>query len=577
MRTGRSTGPRSPGVLLLTMTVAIAAVAALPCVGCNGNIGNGATGTGSSSGVAGGNLTGVGGAGNAGGTGNVPVPGQTCAQVGMDTGATTLRRLSNLEYQLTLQDLFKLTAPPALDGIPPDVDYEGFRTYAGIQTVSAQHLRAYIDRAHALADELMADTARRSAVLGCEPTASGCLRAFVTRFGKLAYRRPLETAELDSVVNRATADALDATDQFRFAIEVLLSSSNFLYRVEVGNAADAVATLTPIELASRLSFALWGRAPDAALLDQAATMLTTPEGLATVATTMLADSRAKIFYDAFFRQWLGFEGMQAPPNPPAGWTDALVPDMTRETQLVLGDFAWGSGNFMNVLTANYTRPTAALSSFYGLPAAAADGTAQFPATHARAGTGLLTHPALLAAKRDGDLIAMRGNWLRRTFLCRSLAIDPSVAEMLGDLLVGLTRVEIVKKRNTEAACRGCHAMIDPVGIGFVQFDHTGRFDSTINGSEYGVAAALPDAVASPGFNTLAELATKLQGMPEVSSCLATKVFIYTEGRDPVRADTCELESASKTFADNGNSFSAMLRGLVGSPSFRSRRAAGVTP
>ncbi len=325
MRTGRSTGPRSPGVLLMTMTVAIAAVAALPCAGCNGNIGNGATGPGSgASGVAGGNVTGVGGAGNAGGTGNVPVPGLTCAQVGADTGATTLRRLSNLEYQLTLQDLFKLAAPPALDGIPPDVDHEGFRTYVGIQTVSAQHLRAYIDRAHALADELMADTARRSAVLGCEPTASGCLRAFVTRFGKLAYRRPLETAELDAVVNRATADALDATDQFRFAIEVLLSSSNFLYRVEVGSAADAVATLTPTELASRLSFTLWGRAPDAALLDQAATTLTTPEGLATVATTMLADSRAKTFYDAFFRQWLGFEGMQAPPNPPAGWSDALL-------------------------------------------------------------------------------------------------------------------------------------------------------------------------------------------------------------------------------------------------------------
>ena len=105
--------------------------------------------------------------------------------------------------------------------------------------MSAQHLRAYIDRAHALADALMADATRRSRVLGCEPTASGCLRAFVGRFGKLAYRRPLETAELDTIVNRATADALDATDQFRFAIEVMLSASSFLYRVEIGERAPA--------------------------------------------------------------------------------------------------------------------------------------------------------------------------------------------------------------------------------------------------------------------------------------------------------------------------------------------------
>jgi hypothetical protein len=117
----------------------------------------------------------------------------------------------------------------------------------------------------------------------------------------------------------------------------------------------------------------------------------------------------------------------------------------------------------------------------------------------------------------------------------------------------------------EASCKGCHALIDPPGIGFVRFDQTGRYDATIDGSEYGVAAALPDAVASPGFNTLGELAAKLQAMPEVSACLATKVFVYAEGRDPVRADTCALESASKTFADNGNSFSAMLRGWWPAP------------
>ena len=79
----------------------------------------------------------------------------TCKEAGMDTGATVLRRLSNLEYQLTLQDLFQLPAAPGLDGIPPDVDQQGFRTYSAIQTVSAQHLRAYIGRAHALDEELM--------------------------------------------------------------------------------------------------------------------------------------------------------------------------------------------------------------------------------------------------------------------------------------------------------------------------------------------------------------------------------------------------------------------------------------
>ena len=68
----------------------------------------------------------------------------------MDTGAAVMRRLSNLEYQLTLQDLFQLTAPPALDGIPPDVDHDGFRTYADIQTrVGAAPARLHRSRARA--------------------------------------------------------------------------------------------------------------------------------------------------------------------------------------------------------------------------------------------------------------------------------------------------------------------------------------------------------------------------------------------------------------------------------------------
>jgi hypothetical protein len=578
--------PNSPRSLLLALGVAGACAAA-----CTGNIGGqqmsgggGVSGAGNTTG--GGNTTGAGnnvgtGTGNSVGTGTGNIGGptaETCAQVGMDTGAATLRRLSNLEYQLTLQDLFQLGAAPAVDSIPPDVDHHGFRTYAAIQSVSAQHLRAYIDRAHALADELMADTARRTRVLGCEPTASGCLRAFVGRFGRLAYRRPLETVEQDTIISRATADALDATDQFRFAIEVMLSAPSFLYRVEVGSAADAVATLGPYELASRLAFALWGRAPDAALLDQAASgALGTPAGLEAAAATMLADGRAKSYYQAFFRQWLGFEGITAPPNPPAAWSAPLLADMTRETSSVIDDFAWGQRDFLGVLTASYTRPTPALSTYFGVPAAAADGTATFPAGHARAGTGLLTHPSLLAAKRDGDLIAMRGNWLRSTFFCKTLTIDPNVAETLGEMLVGLTRVQIVQKRNTEATCKGCHALIDPIGIGFAQFDQTGRFDATLDPSIYGVAPALPDATANPGFTTVADLATKLQAMPEVTACLASKLFTYTEGREPVRADTCAVESATKGFAAGGNDFALMLKGLITAPSFRQRRAAGATP
>jgi hypothetical protein len=81
----------------------------------------------------------------------------------------------------------------------------------------------------------------------------------------------------------------------------------------------------------------------------------------------------------------------------------------------------------------------------------------------------------------------------------------------------------------------------------------------------------------PAFASLAELATKLRALPEVSPCLATKVFIYASGRDPALADSCAVQGASRAFNDGGQSFPALLKGLVTAPTFRLRRAAEVTP
>ncbi|MET0593423.1 MAG: DUF1592 domain-containing protein [Polyangiaceae bacterium] len=556
--------------------------------GTTGTGGSGASGAGGAStggaGGAGGSTGGAagssgaggssGGSGGAGGSGGGPTA--QCPTVGVNAAASVLRRLSTLEYQLTLQDLFQLTAPPSVENIPPDPAKDGFRTYSALQTVSAQHLRAYLDRAKTLADELLADTARRTKVLGCDIAATGCLKTAVTRLGKLAYRRPLETAEVDGVANRAIANALDATDQFRYAIESLLTSPSFLYRVEIGQGAD-LATLTPYELASRLSFALWGRGPSEDLMNRAAQgALDKPEGLAEVANTMLADPKARGFFEAFFGQWLGFETMRAPTVPPTGWNDALLGDMRQETSLVMGDFAWGGRNFLDVLTTSRTRVTPALATFYGLPAPAADGTLEIPASHVRAGTGLLTHPSLISAKSDGDSIAIRGNWLRKTFLCQHLEIPPDLADQIGEILVGLTRIQIVKKRNELAACKGCHGIIDPVGIGFSQFDSLGRFDKAFDMSVFGIAPALPDA-PSPAFSSIAELASKLRALPEVSACLSNRVFVYTQGRDPERNDACGVEGASQAFAGNGNNFASMLKGLVTAPTFRVRRAPAGAP
>jgi hypothetical protein len=534
---------------------------------------SGASGSSGASTGGAGNTTGTGGVGGtvagASGTGGVA----TCTDLDAnETAAGVLRRLTKLEYGLTLQDLFALSSPPNLEGIPDDNARDGFRTSAADQPVMDQQLlRAYLDRAKTLASELMTDSARRSTVLGCDPAATDCLPEFVARFGKLAFRRPLEQAEVDGITMRAMSVAADVNDRYRYAIESLLSSPSFLFRIEVGNTPEGLSTLDSYELAARLSFAVWGRGPSVELLDAAAAGdLDTPQGLAEHATSMLEDPKARVFFNAFFQQWLGYETLVAPPQTPTGWSDALLEDMKSETDRVTGDFAWGGGSFLDALTANTTNASSELADYFGLPAPASDGTVTFDAEHVRAASGLLTHPSLLSAKRDGDLIAIRGNWLRSTFLCEHLGL-PEDADTIGDLLVGLTRVEIVQMRNTEGACAGCHSMIDPIGVGFAAFDATGRFDETVDITEFGVAPGLPDA-ATPGFATIAELSQKLHEMPQVPACLAARTFLYVHGRTPSGSDGCAIERASRGFVDTDYNFPALLRGLIEAPAFRLRRA-----
>lgn len=542
--------------------------------GASGGTGGGTTGgTGGATGGAGG--TG-GAAGGAGGTGGTPSP--ECVGAAADTDANVLRRLSALEYQRTVQSLLKLSAPPPVDDLPADNERLGFRTFAEFQTMSPANLRAYLEKAGELADELFADDARRASVIGCELADAACLGTFVTSFGRLAYRRSLEQAELTAITTEATEQGVDAEDRFRFALEVLLSSPSFLYRVEIGSMAEGLSTLTSAELASRLSFALLGRGPSAALLDQAAAgALDTPEGLRTAAQAMLADPEAQTFFAAFFRQWFGYNTLRAPVQPPRGWSDTLMPEMQAETDAVVRDFAWGGQSLLDVLSAPYTKVSASLATFYGLPAPGADGRVDVPAGHVRANSGLLTHASLLGAKSDGDLIAMRGNWLRRTFLCEELTPPPDLADQIGDLLVGLTRTEIINTRNAMPECGGCHAMIDPIGVGFAQFDASGRFDDSIDVAGIMVTPALPDAPDPAAFASIAELATKLKAMPPLPHCVAERAFLYVNGREPAVADSCAVEGISTAFVSGGQTLPALLAGIVEAPAFRLRRAPAPTP
>jgi hypothetical protein len=486
---------------------------------------------------------------------------------------STFKRLSRIEYSNSIKDLLQLPQAPNVSAIPNDPSVYNFQTIASVQSVQASHISGYMAVATEQAEALMNAADRRDKIIGCDYSRAGCLESFIPRFGRLAYRRPLEATEVERLRSFVTGQTNALRDQFVLAFQVFLTSPNFVFRVEVGNNPAGISKLNDYELASRLAFALWGQGPTADLLDKAASgALANVEGLRKVAGDMLKDPRAKDNMTHFFEQWLATNLINTPVEKPKNWYTNIIADMQAETNTLLSDYVWQNKNFLNVLTENTTYLTPSLADYYGVSRPSAAGQAiTLPSSDPRAHTGILGHAANLFAKSDGDLLAKRGNWLRGTFLCKELHLPNGITDIINGKFAGFTAMEIITERNRDPSCERCHSQIDPIGLVFAPFDRSGRFDANVRMADYPIQPGLPDRPGASVAN-IQDLARELAQMPEVGQCLADRLFLYTRNHVPEQGDHCAVNKASDNFRSSGNQFTALLLALVEDASFRNRVA-----
>ena len=116
-----------------------------------------------------------------------------------------------------------------------------FDTASKTQTVPVLLADQYLDSAVELATA--ADVAKLLG--GCTPSGANggtCVRGFIEKFGRRAFRRPLASGEVDKLVTTFTtaSAAADANTGVRAVVAGVLASPNFLFRPETGGAASAL-------------------------------------------------------------------------------------------------------------------------------------------------------------------------------------------------------------------------------------------------------------------------------------------------------------------------------------------------
>ncbi len=524
-----------------------------------------------------------------------------------ELSVSPLRRLSEVQYRNTLRDLFaedgidvETAAASELDRIPADDAGSTFGILDG--RVSDQHARAYYRIADELAGIVAWDDASLAAVAGdcaleTDP-GDACIDAFLDDFGLRVYRRPLVADERERY-HALTDEAADGPELFRSVIFSMLLAPQFLYHVEVdGDGDDAAFALGGYELASRLSFHFWQSMPDAELFAAAADgTLLADEGYQAQLERVFADPRTQATVDRFYDEWLQLAWLTEFPTTPAFATFAEGTtigqdgaDHLQAAQAEIHALARhytfeADGTFADLLTSDLSLTTSPhLAALYGVEPW--DGVSEPPRMPDGQRAGLLTRTAFLLTGDHESHPVHRGAAVRRRILCEELptpdptqlppgALDPP------PVTDDQTTRERYEAKTSDAACQGCHGLINPVGFVLEQYDALGRWrneEIVIDDVTGEVLATLPiDSSAAPGLagddapiSTGAELSAQIVASGQTEGCFAKQYFRATFGREEGADDVCVIDELT-TMQTEGASLGEVLRELAMQPVFRQRR------
>ncbi|MEX2179534.1 MAG: DUF1592 domain-containing protein [Gemmatimonadaceae bacterium] len=435
----------------------------------------------------------------------------------------------------------------------------------------------------------VSETTSRRIIFSCRPSARvserACAERIIDQLGTRAYRRPLTARDRDGLLRFYREGARNGggfEEGIRTALQAMLASPWFVFRVEgvpEGARPGEDFALTDIELASRLSFFLWGSIPDHELLNLATQKrLSEPATLDAQLTRMLADPRAEALATRFASQWLRLQDVEK-VRPDAFWfpdyDQQLADAMVRETQLFFWDAVRSNRSALDLFTANHSFVNERLARHYGITNVSGPEfrRVSYPDSSRR---GLLGHGSILVqtsmANRTSPVL--RGKWVMEVLIGMAPPPPPPDIPDLEETASSkdgrqLTTRERMELHRADPTCRTCHQYMDPIGLALDNFDVTGRWRYRENGAPLDTRGTMYDgmAVSSP-----ADLTRSLVSRPiPLMRAFAENLLAYAVGRRVEDYDQPTIRAIVRDAEREGYAMSSFISGVVHSPAFRMKR------
>jgi hypothetical protein len=512
------------------------------------------------------------------GGGVIPVTGgAACADEAIPPVAA-VQTITKLEYNNVIRDLFGLNNDFAASFNAARYGLAGFSSESEAQVLSAAMVNDFWTASKMVTDVLF--STNPGAVLTCA-SGDACAKTIIKNVTDKAFRRPATQAELDKLfaVFKGSSDPTFA-NAIKLSMRAILMAPQFIFRVyNLPANGAAQAALTDYELASRLSFFIWGSIPDSPLLAAAAAgTLKDPATLETHVRRMLKDPRARYLTKTFGRQWLDldkFDGLILDAARFPNWNADLKQSMKTETETFIDNVFFNDQSIMEFVTAKYSFVDSRVADVYKVNAA---GGSQFVRTNLdQTRFGVLTQPAILAMNSLSNHTSpvRRGKFTLERILCSGPGsppanIPPLPATAGGDLTdESAIRDRLAAHRMQGSTCAACHSSMDPIGLTYENYNSLGEYRTMyINGKGIDASGRLP---TGENLTSFADFARLLATDPRYPACFTAKLLTFAEGTDMTKtANRCTVAMVQATGAKADKKFSDLVAGLVKSKSFRNR-------
>ena len=436
----------------------------------------------------------------------------------------------------------------------------------------------------------VSDTPVRRRIFTCRPTTPAeerpCAADIVTRLASQAFGEPINEDQLAALLGFYQVGVASGGFEIgiRSALEAILASPRFLFRIEEkpGDVRPGKPyRLDGIDLAHRLSFFLWGRAPDDELLALGASgRLTRTRTLQAQARRMLADPRSEALATRFAALWLRLQDLDK-VEPDEYWyphyTRQLMDAMRRETELLFYNVVREDRSMLELYSADYSFMNERLARHYGIDGVDGDEfrKVSYPNDQRR---GILGHGSILTQTSLGNRTSpvLRGKWVVEVLVgtpppppppgVPDLEETAGVAE--GEVLTTRRRMEM---HRSNPVCAACHKVMDPVGLALDNFDVTGQWRIRENDVPLDTQATFYDGTP---ISTPAELSAALlkRPVPLVREFTAN-LMAYALGR---RIEYYDQPTVRRIVADaekDDYRMSSLIVGVIMSDEFRMKDAA----